>query len=54
LVQLVLESKSLEKIEEKQNRFDLYPLMTDEQIDKLEDILTREKEKLQEIENKYK
>ena len=38
---------------EKQSWFNLLPLMTDEQIAKLNDILTREKEKLEEIEKKY-
>ena len=53
LVVLVLESKSISDYKEKQSRFDLYPLMNQEQIDKLRDILTREKEKLAEIEAKY-
>ena len=53
LVVLVLESKSITEQKEKQSWFDLYPLMNQEQIDKLRDILTREKEKLAEIEAKY-
>lgn len=53
LVILVLESKSISDQKEKQNWFDLYSLMNQEQIDKLRDILTREKEKLAEIEAKY-
>ena len=53
LVVLVLESKSINESKEKQSRFDLYSLMNQEQIDKLRDILTREKEKLAEIEAKY-
>ena len=53
LVVLVLESKSIWDPKEKQSWFDLYPLMNQEQIDKLRDILTREKEKLAEIEAKY-
>ena len=53
LVVLVLESKSIGDPKEKQSWFDLYPLMNQEQIDKLNDILTREKEKLAEIEAKY-
>jgi hypothetical protein len=53
LVVLVLESKSISDQKEKQSWFDLYPLMNQEQIDKLRDILTREKEKLAEIEAKY-
>lgn len=53
LVVLVLESKSINEPKEKQSWFDLYSLMNQEQIDKLRDILTREKEKLAEIEAKY-
>ena len=53
LVVLVLESKSISEQKEKQSWFDLYNLMNQEQIDKLRDILTREKEKLAEIEAKY-
>ena len=53
LVVLVLESKSINDPKEKQSWFDLYALMNQEQIDKLRDILTREKEKLAEIEAKY-
>lgn len=53
LVVLVLESKSISESKEKQSWFDLYSLMNQEQIDKLRDILTREKEKLAEIEAKY-
>jgi hypothetical protein len=53
LVVLVLESKSINEQKEKQSWFDLYSLMNQEQIDKLRDILTREKQKLAEIEAKY-
>ena len=53
LVVLVLESKSISEAKEKHSWFDLYALMNQEQIDKLRDILTREKEKLAEIEAKY-
>ena len=53
LVVLVLESKSISDQKEKQSWFDLYPLMNIEQVNKLRDILTREKEKLAEIEAKY-
>ena len=53
LVILILESKSLKDAKEKQNWFDLYILMNDDQIEKLRDILVREKEKLAEIELKY-
>jgi len=53
LIVLVLNSKSIDNKEEKQSRFNLLPLMTQEQIDKLNDILVREKQKLEEIEQKY-
>lgn len=53
LIVLVLQSRSIGNVEEKQNWFNLFPLMNDEQIAKLEDILTREKGKLDEIEKKY-
>lgn len=53
VVVLILHSKSLDSQQEKQSWFDLLPLMNDEQITKLRDILTREKQKLDEIEKKY-
>jgi hypothetical protein len=53
LIGLILTSKSIGTIEEKQSWFNLLPLMNDEQIAKLEDILTKEKQKLDEIEKKY-
>ena len=53
LVVLVLESKSISEQKEKQSWFDLYPLMNQDQINKLRDILTREKQKLAEIEARY-
>lgn len=53
LIVLVLNSRSMDKDEEKQNRFNLLPLMNQEQMSRLRDILTREKEKLAEIETKY-
>lgn len=53
LIVLVLESKSISEQKEKQSWFDLYPLMNADQLNKLRDILTREKEKLAEIEAKY-
>jgi hypothetical protein len=53
LIILVLNSRSMDKAEEKQSWFNLLPLMNDEQITKLNDILVREKEKLAEIERKY-
>ena len=53
LITLVLQSRSMDKAEEKQSWFNLLPMMNDEQIAKLNDILTREKTKLAEIEKKY-
>lgn len=53
LIVLVLRSKSMDSFEEKQSWFTLLPMMNPEQIDKLRDILTREKQKLDEIEQKY-
>lgn len=53
LIILVLRSKSMDLQEEKQSWFNLLPMMNQEQIDKLHDILTREKAKLEEIEQKY-
>lgn len=53
LIVLVLNSKSMDNPEEKQSWFNLLPMMNKDQIDKLRDILTREKNKLMEIEQKY-
>lgn len=53
LVQLILESQSLAENNEKQNWFNLLPIMNDDQNEKLKEILTREKEKLAEINAKY-
>jgi hypothetical protein len=53
LIELILRSRSIDTIEEKQNWFNLLPMMNQEQIEKLYWILEREKEKLQEIEEKY-
>ncbi len=53
LITLVLASKSMDTHEEKQSWFNLLPMMSPEQITKLNDILTREKIKLAEIEKKY-
>ena len=38
-----MESKSLSEHSEKQNWFNLLPIMSEEQVNKLDDILTREK-----------
>ena len=53
IIVLVLQSKSMDTVEEKQSWFSLLPMMNKDQIDKLQDILTREKQKLVEIEQKY-
>jgi hypothetical protein len=53
LIELVLRSRSMDKHEEKQSRFNLMPMMNEEQMEKLRGILTREKTKLAEIEEKY-
>lgn len=53
IIILVLYSKSMDSSEEKQSWFNLLPMMNKDQIDKLRDILTREKQKLEEIEHKY-
>lgn len=53
LIQLILESQSLAENNEKQNWFNLLPIMNDEQTEKLKEILVREKEKLAEINAKY-
>lgn len=53
LVVLILKSKSLAKKEEKQSWFNLIPMMNEDQIWKLRNILTREKDKIAEIDTKY-
>ena len=53
LIVLILNSKSLADNTEKQNWFNLLTIMNEEQIAKLQEILTREKEKLEEINQKY-
>jgi anthranilate/para-aminobenzoate synthase component I len=53
LIILILKSKSIDKLEEKQNWFNLLSIMNVEQIQRLKDILTREKQKLEEIDQKY-
>ena len=53
LVILILKSKSLAKDEEKQSWFNLIPMMNEDQMVKLRNILNREKEKIEEIEAKY-
>lgn len=53
LIALIIRSQSLNSHEEKQNRFNLLPLMNEQQMNKLVGILTKEQEKLKEIEHKY-
>lgn len=53
LIELVLRSRSIDKPEDKQGWFSLLPLMNDDQIARLREILTKEKVKLAEIEQKY-
>lgn len=53
LIVMILQSRSIDTEEEKQNWFNLLPLMNDEQIEKLRSILVKEKTKLKEIEEKY-
>lgn len=53
LIEMVLVSKSIDTQEEKQNWFNLLPLMNDQQLARLREILMKEKEKLQEIEQNY-
>ena len=53
LIEMILGSKSIETNEDKQNWFNLLPLMNSEQLKKLNDILIKEKVKLKEIEDKY-
>lgn len=52
LVQLVMESESMND-SERQYWFNLMAIMTPDQVEKLRGILTREKQKLAEIEAKY-
>ncbi len=53
LIVMVLQSRSIDTVEEKQNWFNLLPMMNTEQLDKLRWILIKEKTKLEEIEKKY-
>ena len=53
LITLLLKSKSIDKLEEKQSWFNLLSIMNKEQVDRLRDILIREKQKLEEIDQKY-
>lgn len=53
LVVLILNSRSLANNNEKQSWFNLIPIMNEDQINKLRDILTKERDKIAEIEAKY-
>jgi hypothetical protein len=53
LIVLILQSRSIDTPEEKQNWFNLLPMMNTEQVEKLRAILIKEKTKLAEIEAKY-
>lgn len=53
LIVLVLESRAIDAAKDKQNWFNLMPLMNTEQKQKLREILEKEKRKLKEIEAKY-
>ena len=53
IIEMIFRSNSIEKKEEKQSRFTLLPLMNDDQITRLREILVKEKNKLAEIEAKY-
>ncbi|MDD2565264.1 MAG: hypothetical protein PHZ26_01115 [Candidatus Gracilibacteria bacterium] len=52
LVKLVLNTESMDN-NEKQYWFDILPSMTDEQVDRLFDILETERRKLEDLEVKY-
>ena len=54
IVTLILESRAIETPKDKQNWFNLLPIMTDQQVEKLREILKREQQKLKEIEEKYR
>lgn len=53
LIELILRSRSIDTNQEKQNWFNLLPLMNATQLEKLRTILIKEKTKLQEIEERY-
>ena len=53
IIEMIFRSNSIEKKEEKQSRFTLLQLMNEDQIDRLRDILIKEKTKIAEIEAKY-
>ena len=53
LIKLILKTESMED-DERQYWFDIMPSMTDEQIDRLFNILDTERKKLEALEEKYK
>lgn len=53
LIVLILESRSIDTHDEKQNRFNLLSMMNTDQIERLRAILIKEKTRLAEIEAKY-
>lgn len=53
LIKLIQESKSIDTTEAKQERIFLLKFMSKEHKERLNDILTREKKKLAEIQEKY-
>lgn len=53
LVEMILLSKSIDTKEEKQNWFNLMPMMNKTQVERLRGILEKEKRRLAEIEQKY-
>lgn len=52
LIQLILETESMDD-DEKQYWFDIMPSMTNEQVDRLYNILETERKKLEVLEDKY-
>ena len=53
LIVMILRSRSMDTDKDKQDWFNLMPVMSAEQLEKLNGILDREKTKLAEIEKKY-
>lgn len=53
IVEMILNSRSIDNDEERQNWFNLLPMMNDSQMSKFRNILEKEKKKLDEIEKKY-
>lgn len=53
LIKMILESKAIDTPQEKQERINLLEVMQPEHLQRLKDILTREKKKLKEIQDKY-